>query len=813
MRACSILIVEDEQIVSLDLQQNLEEMGYSVAGATDNGEDAVALARKLKPSVVLMDIMLRGKMDGIEAAKHIGRGLRIPVIFLSAYGDPRTVQRAVTSAPYGFLTKPFQSKELRAAIEVALYKARMEEQLRKSEHWFASTLRCVSDAVIATDADSRVTFLNPAAELLTGWDAKEAEGHPIDELVRLVSRRDGTAIESVAQRAMRENKAVGIEFGTRLIMQSGETVPVDDSAAPIRDENDKLLGVIIVMRDVSERLRQEELLRNSEERFRNAFEFSAAGMAMVGLEGDFLQINDAFCIMVGYPHEELMGKPHTLVGYIAAPEQERDCLYSLLSGEAPSVQFEKCYRHRDGREVWTLASVSLLTAGEQPVCYLYQVYDVTERKEAEVQLERMAYSDPLTGLNNRAHLGREIERMLAEARRHRQHLAVVFVDLDRFKQINDTLGHLAGDELLRVAAERLREALRDTDYVARLGGDEFVLVLPEVQDPANVGIVTEKLRNALAAPVRLGERELVVTASMGVSFYPDDGTDTEMLLRCADNALFSAKADGRNRVHFFRMELGQQASEKLDIETALYGALARDELSLAYQPIVRPADGVIVAVEALIRWNRDGKAIPPQKFIPLADETGLILPIGERVLQMATVAAAAWPSPVIVNVNCAARQFREPGFDEVVAQALKASGLPGSRLCLELTEDVMLQRNDHQLELLHRLRDRGVTLSIDDYGTGYSSLAYLKHYAPRSLKIDRYFVNDVVSDPTSAAIVSATIAMAHDLGLEVIAEGVETEEQAAHLLAEGCDLAQGYYYSHPQSNDAVTKLLKTGRLK
>ena len=180
---------------------------------------------------------------------------------------------------------------------------------------------------------------------------------------------------------------------------------------------------------------------------------------------------------------------------------------------------------------------------------------------------------------------------------------------------------------------------------------------------------------------------------------------------------------------------------------------------------------------------------------------------------MATVAAAAWPSPVIVNVNCAARQFREPGFDEVVAQALKASGLPGSRLCLELTEDVMLQRNDHQLELLHRLRDRGVTLSIDDYGTGYSSLAYLKHYAPRSLKIDRYFVNDVVSDPTSAAIVSATIAMAHDLGLEVIAEGVETEEQAAHLLAEGCDLAQGYYYSHPQSNDAVTKLLKTGRLK
>ena len=299
---------------------------------------------------------------------------------------------------------------------------------------------------------------------------------------------------------------------------------------------------------------------------------------------------------------------------------------------------------------------------------------------------------------------------------------------------------------------------------------------------------------------------------MGVSFYPDDGADTQMLFRCADNALFSAKADGRNRVHFFRTELGQQASERLDLETALHGALAHDELSVEYQPIVRLSDGVIVAVEALVRWRRQGEAIPPPKFIPVAEETGLILPIGARVLQQAANAAAAWEQPIIVNVNCSARQFREPGFEEMVVQVLESSGLEASRLCLELTEDVMLQRSDQQIELLRRLRDRGVTLSIDDYGTGYSSLAYLKQYAPRSLKIDRYFVNDVVSDASSAAIISATIAMAHDLGLEIIAEGVETAEQAARLLAEGCDFAQGFYFCRPQPNDKFTEILRTGRL-
>ena len=344
MHVTSILVVEDEQIVSLDLQQSLVDMGYSIAGATDNGEDAINLARKLKPGVVLMDIMLRGDMDGIEAAKHIGRGLRIPVIFLSAYSDPPTVQRAVTSAPYGFLTKPYQTKELRAAIEVALYKARMEDHLRKSERWFASTLRCVSDAVIATDPEGLVTFLNPAAEALTGWSLKDAAGRKVEELVRLVSRRDGSPVESVAKRALREDHAVGIEFGTRLITHAGTGVPVDDSAAPIRDDENKLLGVIIVMRDVSERLHQEELLRGSEERFRNAFEFSAAGMAMVALEGEFLQVNDAFCAMVGFKHEELLGRPHSFVGFGDLPEQERDCLYSLLGGDTPSVQFEKCYR-------------------------------------------------------------------------------------------------------------------------------------------------------------------------------------------------------------------------------------------------------------------------------------------------------------------------------------------------------------------------------------------------------------------------------------------------------------------------------------
>ena len=297
----TVLLVEDEQIVAIDLQENLEGMGYRVLGVASSGEEAIAMAQNYKPLIVLMDISLRGEMDGVDAAAHISHRLHIPVVFLTSFSDAATVARAATTAPYGYLTKPFQSRELRATLEVAIVKAKLERQLRDSERWFSLTLRCVGDAVIATDESGSVTFLNPEAERITGWTNENAKGCPVEEIVRLESGVSGTTLISPARRAIAEMRTTDLEHGARLRGRAGLHTPVDDSAAPIRADDGSVLGAVIVMRDVTERQRRESLLRRSEEQFRSVFESASIGMALVALDGYYLKVNDAFCAIVGRP--------------------------------------------------------------------------------------------------------------------------------------------------------------------------------------------------------------------------------------------------------------------------------------------------------------------------------------------------------------------------------------------------------------------------------------------------------------------------------------------------------------------------------
>lgn len=810
MKPASILVVEDEAIVALDLAQQLTELGYDVVGTAASGDDAVSQAHARRPSLVLMDIVLHGEIDGIEAAKQIGRGLGIPIVFLTAFRDFETARRVAETAPYGYITKPYQIKELRAAIEVALYKSSMERRLSESEQWFAVALRCVGDAVIATDTKARVRFLNPTAETLTGWSLEEARGRPIGRVLSLRSRSDDAVVADPARRALRENQVVGMDYGACLVARNGSQVAVDNSAAPIRDAQGHVMGAVFVMRDVSERVEQEDRLRASEERFRNVFDFAPAGMALVALDGRLLRVNASLCSLLGYTEAELLTLKHTELTYAADLDAERAQLYHLLTGNRPTVQFEKRYLHRDGRVVWALTNVSSLREAGEPVCHLYQIYDLTERKEAEYQLSRLAYFDPLTGLANRARLREELDHLMAIARRSRQQLAVAFMDLDRFKQINDSLGHEAGDELLKTVAQRLKSTLRETDCVARLGGDEFVLVLPEVKTAANIATVAEKVRIAVSMPMQIANHEVVITPSLGISLYPGDGDDPQTLLRCADNALYAAKKEGRNCVQFFRPELAREAEARLHLEVALRRAVANKEFYLEYQPIYGLDDGLLVGFEALLRWRRRGRVIGPASFIAAAEETGIILPLGEWVLREACSTAAGWSAPLTVNVNFSARQLREPNFADSVAAVLRDTGLTPARLCLELTESMLLQGNETVDSKLVTLKALGVALSIDDYGTGYSSLAYLKRFAPRSLKIDGLFVRDLDHDPNSAAIVSATIAMAHELGLKVVAECVESEAQLQRLRAFGCDAAQGFYLGRPLAAAGVPELIKRG---
>jgi diguanylate cyclase (GGDEF)-like protein/PAS domain S-box-containing protein len=800
----SVLIVEDEAIVALDLSMQLESMGYHVVGTAESGAEAIKLARQHRPKLVLMDIMLKGEMDGVEAAEQIGRGLHVPVVFLTSYSDTQTVQRAARATAYGYMTKPFQTKELRATIEVALYKARMETQLRESERWFASALRCVGDGVVVTEPDGHIRFLNAVAEKLTGWTQEEAVGRHVDSVIDV--RRPAGQPESQAMRALQGEGVVGIEHALSLTQRGGETLRVDESAAAVFDERGERLGVVIVLRDATERLRQEALLRQSEEHFRSMFENAPLGMALISLEGGFLRVNEALCQFLGRRAEALLSLPHEEITFPADIEAEQARLRALLSGDEVVAQFEKRYKHADQRPLWSLVSISLLRDHGEPVCYLYQVHDLTERKELEHRMAKLAYTDPLTNLSNRAHLHGELDRLLAFSRRHKQQLAVVYMDLDRFKHINDTMGHEAGDHLLKEVAGRLSANLREVDCVARIGGDEFVMALTGVHTTEDVIHVVEKLRHAVSQPMMLGTEEVVVTPSLGISLYPHDGANADELLRHADMALYAAKGEGRNRYSFFRPQWAEQAEKRQALQHDLRMALINETLSLAYQPIFRLSDGAIVRFEALLRWCGPQGEMSPAQFVPVAEASGLIHEIGAWVLDQACGFTARCPGHLQVDVNCSAVQLSSVGFLDTVQRALADHGLDAGRLGLDFTERILTRSDQAQLQQLAKLKALGVRLSVDDYGTGESPLPRLTRCAFDRMKIDSLFVQDVVTQE-GANVVAAMIAMAEGLGLVVVAEGVETEAQAERLREMGCAQAQGFYFSVPLSGDDALALL------
>ncbi len=811
-----LLVVEDESIVAMDLVEQLREMGYEVCGSADTGREAIALVEAHAPDLVLMDIVIKGEMDGVDTARQLKRRFNTPVVFLTAYNDLRTVTRAAETVPYGYLTKPFQSKDLRAAVEVALYKSRLERRLRESEQWFAATLRCVGDCVVATDPQGHVRFLNPAAEALLGWRMEEAIGRKIEEVFPLRAADSDTPIESPAYRALSANAVVGIEFGSRAIARNGRVVPIDDSAAPIRGDRNELLGTVIAFRDVSQRVALEQSLRQSESRFRSAFDFAPVGMALVSLSGRFLQVNAALCSLLGRTEAELIGQDQLLLTHAGDQVGEVERLRALTGGQAMTTQFEKRYRRASGESVWCLASVSILSNVDESLCFLYQVHDLTERKESEFKLSRLAHYDTLTGLINRARLWEEAELLLRIAKRNASQVAVVFMDLDHFKQINDTLGHEAGDELLKEVARRLKACIRASDCVARLGGDEFVMLLPTVHSAVDVSIVMEKIKSQFDRPVRIEDRDVIVGISLGISMYPEDGGDAKTLLKCADSALYHAKSLGRNNVQFYRKELTERVEQRLTLDMELRRALEQAEFVLHYQPYVPSSGSGGIGAEALIRWTHPQRGlITPEAFIPYAEESGLILPIGEWVLLEACREAAGWPmhngEPIGISVNISARQFRAEGLVDLVAKVLSESGLAAGRLCLEITEQLLMQDADGVIAKIRQIKAMGVKIAVDDFGIGYSSLSYLKRFGPTKLKIDRSFINDLPADADDTAIVRAVLAMSKTLGMAVVAEGVETQAQMQFLREEGCNYVQGYLISRPGPAEQFHSWLQSWR--
>jgi diguanylate cyclase (GGDEF)-like protein/PAS domain S-box-containing protein len=613
----------------------------------------------------------------------------VPTLVLAGTKQTKLALEALRLGAKDYLLEDqLDTRSFVRAIRNMAERRTVEESLFAEKERARVTLNSIGDAVLSTDMDGRVTYLNAVAEKMTGWTRESAYGRPVDEIFIIVSGTTREPCPNPLAAAMKHNKTVGLTPNCVLIRRDGAEFAIEDSAAPIHDRHGAATGAVIVFHDVSvARAMGEEMLR-------------------------------------------------------------------------------------------------------------------------------LAQHDTLTNLTNRAVLQDRLSHAISTAGRNGTRVAVLFLDLDGFKHINDSLGHSIGDKLLQCIAKRLLASVRASDTVSRLGGDEFVIVLSDVAHARDAGLKAANILKAIAAPTQICEQSITLTASIGVTTYPDDGQDATTLIKNADLAMYQAKEEGRNNYQFFERAMNVRAVERHDIETSLRLAVDRAEFVLHYQAKVNLKTGKITGAEALVRWQHPQRGlIGPLNFISVAEDCGLMLPIGKWVLREACRQAKAWQdaglSRIEMAVNVSAVEFRNEGFLEDVRTILKATGLESRYLEFELTESVLMQHAKFTVPMLQKLKAMGVRLAVDDFGTGYSSLSYLRQFPIDTLKVDQSFVHEITANSDDATIISAVINMGSSLKHRVIAEGVETLEQVAFLQAHGCDEGQGYYFSRPVPAPQFARLLES----
>lgn len=579
-----------------------------------------------------------------------------------------------------------------------------------------------------------------------------------------------------------------------------------------------ILAFILVWRKVL-RLHQkihttEAISQEHQNRFDSVFAHTNIGMALLNLDGRFLKVNSSLCQILGYDETEILNMNFYYVIHPNELHHFQSNVQQLWDKKIHSYQCEQQCFKKDGDIVWIIATLFLIEdASSKPAYFIIQVQNITTQKTAEEKLRHMAYHDPLTGLANRNKLEQFINHMLASAKRHQHSFSLFYLDLDRFKNINDTIGHEAGDLILQIVAERLKSAIRGTDIVARLGGDEFVLVITDVKKTESLALIAQKILDNVLKVMIVKGQEIYITTSIGISLYPHDGQNMDKLMKNADLALYRAKEHGRNNYQFYTLEMTSRVQQKMALQNALGRALVKNEFLLHYQPKMDIATGKITGVEALLRWqNKVYGMVTPDEIVALAEETGLIIPVSEWVIRTACDQLKEWHEKGLtylsIAVNCSARQFKQATFVDDVLSTLTQVGLSPQFLEVEVTESMIMQDPENILRILYALQDLGVKIAIDDFGTGYWSLNHLKRLSVDKIKIDKTFIKQLTMDEVSATIIKAIIAMANKLQIKTIAEGVETREQYSFLVKEGCTEIQGYYLSQPLSAEKIIEFLK-----
>ncbi len=682
-------------------------------------------------------------------------------------------------------------------------RVRAEEALKMSERCQKAILDNIPDIAWLKDIDSNYIMVNSAVGKAFSLAPDEFPGK---------SDRDFFPVEMAALYRKDDLEVISTGKGKRVIEpwqgKDGKQVWIETIKAPIFNQAGEVIGTTGIARDITERKLADDKLRL----LAKVFESSSEAIVITDAGNHIITVNAAFTQLTGYTPEEVLGRnPGMLSAGHESKEFFRDMWHAI--NEIGHWQGEIWDRRKDGGLYPKWLTIDVLHDEYQAIThYIGAFSDISERKVTEERIRHLAQHDILTGLPNRILFSDRLEQAIANASRHQKRLALLFIDLDHFKNINDSMGHHYGDLLLQEMARRLQSLLRESDVVCRQGGDEFILILQDIRTAEEVAHIAEKLVSSLSLPVQLKDNEVTISSSIGIALYPEDGNDEQTLISNADVAMYHAKQSGRSQYQFFVKSLNEAVHERLAIENGLRKALLNHEFVLHYQPQIDLASGTVIGAEALIRWNHPEQGlIMPGRFIAIAEDSCLIVPIGDWVLKEACRQAVIWHkeglSSLVVAVNLSAVQFKRGDLEQSVASALAESGLEPAFLELELTESILIQDTDKMLGILQRLKALGIRFSIDDFGTGYSSLAYLKRFAVDKLKIDQSFIRDMTENQNDAAIVRAIIQMARSLYLKTIAEGVEFEHQLTSLHLQQCDEVQGYHFARPMPAGEFSRYL------